>query len=103
MAQDVKLVRGSRLTVWASVCIVVAALYLAQEVLIPLALAVLLTFLLAPLVARLERWRLHRVPAVLLVVVTALVLVGLLGWVVERQFVGTAEQLPAYAGQIRAK
>ena len=60
MAEQVKLTRGSRLTVWASVCIVVAALYLAQEVLIPLALAVLFTFVMAPLVARLERLRVPR-------------------------------------------
>jgi predicted PurR-regulated permease PerM len=103
MAEPVKLTRGSRLTVWASVCIVVAALYLAQEVLIPLALAVLFTFVLAPLVARLERLRVPRVPAVLVVVLLALGLFGGLGWLVQRQFVATAEQLPTYTDQIRAK
>ena len=45
-------------------CVVVAALYFAQEVLIPLALAILITFLLATLVTRLERWKLGRVPSV---------------------------------------
>ena len=54
----------TRFIVMASVCVVVAALYFAQEVLIPLALAVLLCFLLAPLVTRLERYRLGRVPSV---------------------------------------
>ena len=45
-------------------CTVIAALYLAQDVLIPLALAFLLTFLLAPMVHMLERRRVPRVPAV---------------------------------------
>src|SRR5689334_3598196 len=103
MAEQVKLTRGSRLTVWASVCVVVAALYLAQEVLIPLALAILFTFLLAPVVTRLERLLRHRVPAVLIVVLLSLGLFGGLAWLVQRQFVATAEQLPTYTEQIRAK
>jgi predicted PurR-regulated permease PerM len=44
---------------------IIATLYLARSLLIPLALAALLTFLLAPLVTRLERW-LGRIGAVLL-------------------------------------
>ena len=48
---------------------VIAALYFARDLLIPLALAGLLTFLLAPLVTRLERW-IGRIAAVLLVVAT---------------------------------
>src|SRR5574338_1241565 len=46
---------------------VIAALYFGRELLIPLALAALLTFLLAPFVSRLERW-IGRIAAVLLVV-----------------------------------
>ena len=52
---------------FALVLLVVAALYFAREILIPLAIAVLLAFLLTPAVRRLEGWRLGRVPAVLLV------------------------------------
>ena len=47
-----------RFVLLASVCVVIAALYFAQDVLIPLALATLLTFLLTPLVQWFERWRL---------------------------------------------
>jgi predicted PurR-regulated permease PerM len=68
-----------------SICVVVAALYFAQEVLIPLALAALLSFLLAPLVKRLEHLRLPRSAAV---VVTVLFSFGVLfgfGWVVFNQ------------------
>ena len=103
MAEQVKLIRSYRLTVWASVCIVVGALYVAQDVLIPLALAILFTFLLAPVVRRLERVLRHRLPAVLIVVLLSLGLLGGLAWLVQRQFVATAEQLPTYTEQIRAK
>ena len=51
---------------------VVAALYCTQQVLIPLTLAVLLSFVLAPLVDGLERVRLWRAPAVIVTVVAAL-------------------------------
>ena len=53
--------RVSHVTV---IAVTVAALYFAQEVLVPLALAVLLTFVLAPLAARLERRGLGRVVSV---------------------------------------
>ena len=57
--------------------IVVGALYVGSEILIPLALAILLSFMLAPIVIRLRRWRLGRIPSVLLVVL--LVFTALLG------------------------
>ena len=60
MARTVDLGKGSRFIVLASVCIVVAGLYFAQEVFIPLALAVLISFVLAPLASRLERLRVPR-------------------------------------------
>jgi predicted PurR-regulated permease PerM len=95
--------KSSRFIVLASVCIVVAALYFAQEVLIPLALAVLCCFLLAPLVTRLERWKLGRVPAVITVVSTAAALVVMLGWVVTAQILNLADRLPEYQGEIVQK
>ena len=95
--------KGSRFVVLASMCIVVAALYFAQEVLIPLALAVLFCFLLAPLVTRLERWKLGRVPAVIAVVSTAAALVVLLGWVVTAQLLNLANRLPEYQDEMVRK
>jgi hypothetical protein len=50
---------------WGIAVLVVAALYWLQAVLIPMAMAILLTFLLSPLVGILQRRRLGRVPAVL--------------------------------------
>src|SRR5438270_5203550 len=103
MARSVDLGKGSRFIVLASICIVVAGLYFAQEVFIPLALAVLFTFVLAPLVNRLERLRVPRAAAVLLVVLVAVGLVGYLAYILATQFVEVANRLPQYGDEIRAK
>ena len=95
--------KSSRFIVMASVCVVIAALYFAQEVLIPLALSVLLCFLLAPLVTRLERYRVGRAPAVVLVVCGVAALVVLLGWVVTAQLINLTNRLPEYQGEIVGK
>src|SRR5512140_1417070 len=72
---------------------IISTLSLARDVLIPLALAGLLTFLLAPLVTRVERW-LGRVGGVLFVVVLILGATGLGGWVLSQQLVDLATKLP---------
>jgi predicted PurR-regulated permease PerM len=81
---------------------VVGTLYLARDLLIPLTLAALLTFLLAPLVTRLERW-LGRVGAVLLAVTLILAATGAGGWVLSRQLVDLAIKLPDYKENIQTK
>ena len=81
---------------------VIAALYFARELLIPLALAALLTFLLSPLVGRLERW-IGRVAAVLLMVALIFSATGAAGWMVTRQLVDLATKLPEYKGNIITK
>jgi len=83
--------------------VVVAILYFAQEVLIPLALAMLLSFLLAPAIVRLERWGFNRIPAVLVVVMLTFVLIGGITWVVAGQLIELAESLPAYKENIKKK
>ncbi len=79
-----------------------AGLYFGKDVLIPLSLAALITFLLAPLVSRLERW-LGKVVAVL--VAMSLLLGGAvsLGWAVGRQAIDLANELPGYKENIRSK
>ena len=72
---------------------IIFMLYFARELLVPLALAALLTFLLGPLVTRLQRW-LGNVGAVLLVVATLLGATGVAGWVLTRQAMDLANQLP---------
>jgi predicted PurR-regulated permease PerM len=87
----------------ASVCITCAALYFARDVLIPLALAILLSFLLSPLIKRLEKRRVPRIAAVVLVATVIFSLLGLLGWAVGSQMKDFAEQLPSYKENIVSK
>lgn len=74
----------------------IAALYFGQEILIPLALAILLTFALAPLAKRLQRLGLHRVPAVLGAVLIAFTALATFGVIVGNQLLHLADNLPAY-------
>jgi len=91
---------GTRI-VLLTVVIVVAVLKVAQEVFIPLALAILLTFLLAPLVERLHGWRVNRVLAVIVAIAIALAMVGALGDLVVNQVTDLARSLPSYQRQLR--
>jgi predicted PurR-regulated permease PerM len=83
--------------------VVVATLYFAKVVLIPFALAVLLTFVLTPIVKVLERIRLGRVLSTLLVVLLAVVAVSALGWTVGQQFSQVMNELPNYRTNIKNK
>jgi predicted PurR-regulated permease PerM len=81
--------------------IVVAVLKLAQDVFIPLALAILCTFLLAPMVALLTRFYIKRVFAVILSLAIGLAMIGGLGTLVFNQFGDLARELPSYQRQLR--
>lgn len=83
--------------------LVVATLYLARVVLIPIALALLLSFLLAPLVNRLEKFGLHRVPSVILVAALSFAAIGAVGYVAAVEVISLAESLPQYRQNIREK
>jgi predicted PurR-regulated permease PerM len=83
--------------------LVAATLYWAQKVIIPLTLAVLLTFVLTPLVALLQRRGLPPVPAVLLVVLLALVVVAGVGSGLTLQAKRLAGELPQYKDNIARK
>lgn len=95
--------RGSRLLMMASIVVIVAALHFAREVLIPVSLAVMFSFLLAPLVMQLQRWGLGRIPAVIAVVVILVAGFGTLGWVVYAQLGDLAFRLPEYQQNIEEK
>lgn len=81
----------------------IAALYVAREVLIPFALAVLFSFMLTPVVKALERFRLGRVPSVGIVVLVSLLVAGAIGWVVSNQLIDVISQLPGYRENIHNK
>src|SRR5688572_19074721 len=87
---------------FAGCVLVIAVLYFAQAVLVPFALAVLLTFVLTPPVSWLERW-VGRAPAVLTAVTLVFVILGLAGWGLARQANHLADDLPRYRVNILAK
>jgi predicted PurR-regulated permease PerM len=78
-------------------------LHLARDVLIPLALAILAAFLLAPAVRQLERLRLGRVVSTLLVVALGFALLGAVGAIAASQAISVAAKLPEYRENVRAK
>src|SRR5471030_2259979 len=80
-----------------------ATLHYAQDFFLPLVLAGLLSFLLSPLVRRLERWRIGRVGAVLVTAVLAFVLIGGLTYLVTSQFLDLARSLPKYRSNLIAR
>src|ERR1700758_2561524 len=86
--------------------VVISCLYWAQTVFIPLALAVFLTFLLAPLVTILQRRHLGRLPSVILVVLLAALVLGGGVWLVTVEVTSLSDDFPTYTenitGRIRA-
>jgi predicted PurR-regulated permease PerM len=74
--------------------LVVAVLYFAREIFIPLALAVLFSFLLAPLVTRLRHWGWWRMPSVLTVVAFAFVVLAVIGALVTVQLTDLGRKMP---------
>jgi predicted PurR-regulated permease PerM len=82
---------------------IIAFMYFAGEVLKPLALAVLLSFALAPGARLLERLRLPRAAAVALTVLITLGLLGEIGYIVEQQLTSLASDLLDYQGKIETK
>ncbi|HEU4367182.1 MAG TPA: AI-2E family transporter [Methylomirabilota bacterium] len=88
---------------FAGLVLVIACLYWAQAFFIPVALAVLLTYLFSPLVGHLERRRVPSTVAVLGVVMLAFAALGGLGWIVATQMSALGAELPRYRDNIRQK
>ena len=88
----------------AIICaITVVALYVGREVFVPVALAILLSFVLAPLVLLLRRARLGRVPSVLVAVLVAIAVIFGIGALIGGQLAQIAEHLPEYQFTIEQK
>jgi predicted PurR-regulated permease PerM len=83
--------------------IIIGALYLGREVFIPIALAILLSFALAPLVRLLQRVRLPRPAAVLLVVLFAFAAIFAVGGLIASQLTELAGELPRYEFTMQEK
>jgi predicted PurR-regulated permease PerM len=86
----------------AACVLIIFVLYWAQALLVPIALAILITFVMAPPVTSLERW-IGRIPAVLLAVTLVFTVLGLAGWGLVRQMNYLAGDLPRYRVNILAK
>lgn len=93
----------SNLLTLVTAVVVISALYFARVILVPLALAVLFTFLLTPLAGALERIHFPRFLAIFLVVGIAIAAFGGVGWTVGNQVLDVTNQLPSYKSNIRAK
>ncbi|MGA8086206.1 MAG: AI-2E family transporter [Terracidiphilus sp.] len=81
----------------------IAVLYLAKVLLLPLGFAILFAFLLAPVVALLERLRLPRPIAALFVILVFAGLLCVATWTIFTQLVAIANDLPTYGGNIAQK
>ena len=81
---------------------VIAALYFGRTVLVPIALATLITFLLSRLVTRLERW-IGRIAAVLVAVIAMFTIFAGASWVIGRQVIDLADKIPDYQANIVTK
>ncbi len=81
----------------------IAVLYLAKVLLLPLAFAILFAFLLAPVVALLERLRLPRPMAALLVILAFAAVLLVATWSLFTQLIVIADDLPTYRDNIAQK
>jgi predicted PurR-regulated permease PerM len=87
----------------ASIAVVVAALYLAKGVLVPLALAVLLSFLLSPVCDWLELRGLGRISAVLVTAILGFAVLGIVAWTAVVQMSDLAPKMPEYQENLQEK
>jgi len=83
----------SRLFPLLGLMLAVAVLWFAREILIPVAFAMLLAFLLSPIVKRLEGWRIPRTAAATLVLLMACAVLAIVGWLVMAQMIEIAGRL----------
>jgi predicted PurR-regulated permease PerM len=81
----------------------VACLYFARAVLIPITLAILLSFLVAPLANALGRLRLGHVASVFAAVMVSISVIGMLGAVIATQLTDLAAGMPRYQATIERK
>lgn len=88
------------LIIFLSLC---AILYFGSDILIPVALAILLSILLAPVVRGLQRLKLPKVAAVLVTVVFAFTILAIVSGFVASTLTGLASDLPRYESSLRDK
>ena len=91
------------LTTLATIVTVSAILYIAKDLFLPLALGMLIAFILTPVVNALRRRGLRDVPAVILTVLAAAALVGAFVLILAYQVSQIGANLPQYQGNVLSK
>lgn len=80
----------------------VSLLYFGQNIIIPIAIAILLTFLLAPLVSKIEKY-IGRIASTISVVFLVFIFVSIIGYVLSFEFIDLTSKLPNYQNNIQLK
>jgi predicted PurR-regulated permease PerM len=80
-----------------SVLVVVGALWCGQVLLIPIVFSVFLSYVLEPMVARLDKWRVPRVVGVAIVMTGVIAVVGLGAYALRGQAVAFVDRIPSAA------
>ncbi len=95
--------RASPLVIVGTLLLIVASLYWARTILVPVALALLLTLLLSPCDRALQRLGLNRVVSIGLLAMLTFSLIGLVGWAISIQVRDFANNLPTYQSNIKKR
>lgn len=93
----------SRLPALAAIAAAIAILYFAQDVFLPLAIAVLLTFMLAPIVSILRRVGLPRLPAIITAVTGGFLIIAMFGLILAFQVNQVGQNIATYQYNIVEK
>lgn len=91
---------SSKSSVFIALALAIAALYFGRQIFIPLALALVLSFLLTPLVGLLEKAHLRRIPAVLVVMAFCFALTAALSWQVAGQLLDITGHIRDYKANL---
>jgi predicted PurR-regulated permease PerM len=91
---------SSKSSIFIALALAIATLYFGRQIFIPLALALVLSFLLSPLVGLLEKAHFGRVPAVLVVLVFCFALTAALSWEVAGQLLDITGHIRDYKANL---
>jgi predicted PurR-regulated permease PerM len=95
--------KKGRLVELAYLVVILCLCFWAKEFLLPIVLGTLISFLLAPLVWRLERWGFHPILAIFAVVTMAFALLGAVCTTVSVETLDLVNSVPKYSDNIRTR
>lgn len=90
-------------TTLLTLAVLAGVLYVGREIFMPLAVAILLTFTLAPIVSFLRKWSTPKIPAVIITVSVAFAIIGLFSFIIASQVSSLAQNIPTYQANIVGK